>query len=124
MRLPAQERMLQEFQTILGDINATVEELSSPENSPYVLVSNLIKVSVPEVVYVAELCIDEEGTIAAAQRDFGYKGKRPRKQLLVKLALRIAGLESDGWAIHENKIFTFYDIEREPALRPLIFTPA
>lgn len=120
LRLPAQERMLLEFRTILGDVKASVKELNSPENVPYILVSNLIKVSTPNTVYVAELYIDEEGTVAAARRDFGYKEKRPSKHLLVKLALQLAGLDCEGWAIYENRIFSFYDIERESAFRSIV----
>lgn len=69
LRLPAQERMLQEFREILGDVEASVKKLNAPENTPYLLVSNLIEVTPPNELYVAELFIDEESTIAAAKRD-------------------------------------------------------
>lgn len=120
LRLPAQERMLQEFRAILGDVQASVHELNAPENAPYMLVSNLIEVAPPKAMYVAELCIDEESTLAAARRDFNYKGQRPKKHLLVRFALQIAGLDCYGWAIHENRIFTFYDMERESAFRSVV----
>ncbi|WP_289008469.1 SMEK domain-containing protein [uncultured Marinobacter sp.] len=120
LRLPAQERMLQEFRAILGDVEASVEELNAPENAPYILVSNLIEVTPPKELYVAELCIDEESTIAAAKRDLNYNGRRPNKHLLVRLALQLAGLDCHGWAIFENRIFTFYDMERESAFRSIV----
>lgn len=120
LRLPAQVRMLEEFRTILGDIEASVKKLNSPENVPYVLVSNLIKVCVPNKVYMAELSIDEKNILSAARRDLGYQGKRPKKSLLVKFALLIAGLDKDGWVIYENKIFTFYDMEQESAFLSII----
>ena len=71
-------------------------------------------------MYVAELCIDEESTIAAAKRDLNYNGRRPNKHLLVRLALQLAGLDCHGWAIFENRIFTFYDMERESAFRSIV----
>lgn len=120
LRLPAQERMLHEFRTILGDVEASVQELNAPENAPYILVSNLIEVIAPNVLYVADLCIDEESTVAAAKRDLNYKGKRPNKHLLVRLALQLAGLDCHGWAIYENRMFTFYDMEREPAFKAIV----
>ncbi|MFO1369083.1 MAG: SMEK domain-containing protein [Marinagarivorans sp.] len=120
LRLPAQVRMLQEFRTILGDVEASVKELNAPENAPYLLVSNLIEVTPPNVLYVAELCIDEESTVDAAKRELNYQGKRPNKHLLVRLALRLAGLDRHGWTVFENRIFTFYDIERESAFRSIV----
>jgi hypothetical protein len=120
LRLPAQERMLQEFRTILGDVEASVKELNSPENVPYILVSNLIKLTPPGALFVAELCIDKENILAAARRDLNYKGKRPNKHLLVRLALQIAGLDCHGWALYENRIFSFYDMEEEPAFRYIV----
>lgn len=120
LRLPAQERMLQEFHTILGDVEASVQDLNAPENAPYILVSNLIEVTPPNALYVAELCLDEEGTITAAKRDLNYKGKRPNKHLLVRLALQLSGLDCHGWAVFENRIFTFYDMERDSAFRSIV----
>jgi len=120
LRLPAQERMLQEFRAILGDVEVSVKELNAPESAPYILVSNLIEVTPPNVLYVAELCIDEESTISSAKRDLNYKGKRPNKHLLVRFALQIAGLDCHGWAIFENRIFTFYDMEREPSFKSIV----
>ena len=121
LRLPAQERMLQEFRTILGDVKATVHQLSAPENAPYVLVSNLIEATSPEVLYVAELSLDEASIIAAATLNFNYQNKRrPSKYLLIKLALQLAGLNCNGWTLHENRIFTFYNMELEPAFNTII----
>ena len=120
LRLPAQERMLQEFRTILGDVETSVQELNAPENVPYVLVSNLIEVTPPSNLYVAELCINEEETIATAKRDLNYTGRHPNKDLLVRLALQLAGLDCHGWVVFENRIFTFYDMDREPAFRRIV----
>lgn len=120
LRLPAQQRMLQEFRTILGDVEASLKELNAPENAPYLLVSNLLEVNPPDALFVAELCLDEESTIAAARRDLNYKGKRPNKPLLVRLALQLSGLDCHGWCVFENRIFTFYDMEQESAFRSLV----
>lgn len=121
LRLPAQERMLQEFRAILGDVEASVIQLNSPKNAPYFLVSNLIKVTPPGPLYVAELCInDEEGIVASARRDFNYKKRHPSKRLLVKFALQIYGLDCHGWAIHENRIFSFYNMENVPAFQSIV----
>ncbi len=120
LRLPAQERMLQEFRTILGDVKTSIQRLNTPDNAPYILVSNMIEVTPPKALYMAELCIDEENTIASARRDLNYKGKHPNKHLLVKLALQLAGLDCHGWAIYENRIFAFYDMERESAFRSIV----
>lgn len=120
LRLPAQQRMLQEFRTILGDVESSVKELDAPDNAPYVLVSNLLEVNPPVALYVAELCIDEEGIVFAAKRELNYKGKRPNKNLLVRLALLLSGLDCHGWAVFENRIFTFYDMEQEPAFRSIV----
>ncbi|EAC0381745.1 hypothetical protein EWK21_23795 [Salmonella enterica subsp. enterica serovar Potsdam] len=120
LRLPAQERMLHEFRTILGDVEASINALDSPENAPYILVSNLIEVTPPKFLYVAELCIDEDDVIAAAKRDLNFKNKHASKQLLVRLALQLAGLDCYGWVVFENRIFTFYDIELEPAFRTIV----
>lgn len=120
LRLPAQERILQEFRTILGDVKASLKELDAPENAPYFLVSNLLEVNPPDALFVAELCIDEESTIDAARRDLNYKGKRPNKPLLVRLALQLSGLDCHGWCVFENRIFTFYDMEEEAAFRSIV----
>lgn len=120
LRLPAQERMLHEFRTILGDVEASVKNLNSSENAPYLLISNLVTVTPPKILYAAELCINEENTIATARRVLNFKGKQANKQLLVKLALKIAGLNCYGWAVFENRIFTFYDMELQPAFRSIV----
>lgn len=120
LRLTAQERLLQEFKTILGDVESSLQERNKPENAPYVLVSNLLEVAPPKTLFVAELCIDENSVIAAAVRDLNYKGKRPNKHLLVRLALQLAGLDCHGWMVFENRIFTFYDMDREYAFRSVV----
>jgi len=96
--------------------------LNSPENVPYILVSNLIKITIPDTIYVAELFLKEEAIIERAKKEFGLTKKRPEKQLLVKLALRLAGTDLDGWVIHENRIFSFYNFDDEPGFRSIVDT--
>lgn len=120
LRLPAQERMLHEFRIILGDVKSKIDLLKSSENVPYLLTSNILKIHVPDTIYVAELNINKDATIALAQRDYGLKKKSIEKVLLTKLALRIAGLDIDGWVVHENQIFSFYNLEDETKFHSVI----
>lgn len=59
LRIPAQERVLNEFKIILGDIKAFIDFNSDEGHQSHTLTSNLIAVSPPETVYVAELSLDE-----------------------------------------------------------------
>jgi hypothetical protein len=120
LRLPAQERLLQEFRTILGDVEATIAGLSAPENVPYVLVSNLLKIEIPKIVYVAELVLDEAAIIEGAREQLAFKKQRADRTLLVKLGLLLSGSDIDGWAVHENRIFSFYDMEKNAAFKSVI----
>jgi len=104
LRLTAQERLLQEFKTILGDVESSLQERNKPENAPYVLVSNLLEVAPPKTLFVAELCIDENSVIAAAVRDLNYKGKRPITSFNV------------NWSKQQNQ-FYFLPSEKDSELR-------
>ncbi|MDG9667164.1 SMEK domain-containing protein [Hahella sp. CR1] len=112
LTLASQQRMLQELQHILGDIQTHLKIETSSDNTPHLFISNMAGIEFPENIYVAELSLNRESIISEAKANYGYKKKRPPgKWLVVKLALQMSGGGLNGWCIHENKIFSFYNIE-------------
>jgi hypothetical protein len=75
LRLAAQERVLSEFQHILGEVDAYISFSSESVAAPTAVTSNLQQIRLPEAVYVAELTIVDEAVIAQAKAELGYKGK-------------------------------------------------
>lgn len=67
LRIPAQERVLTDFKLILGDINAYLDFNAGEGHQSHTLTSNLITVTPPETVYVAELLINEASVLAQAE---------------------------------------------------------
>ena len=120
LRLPAQERILQEFRTILGDVEISINNINSPASAPYILISNLIKIRPPTTLYAAELLIDEKNILAKAEINFGYKTKYPNKHTVARLAFRNNGYDFNGWVLYENRIFSFYNIEIDTRFKTLI----
>jgi len=110
LRIPAQERVLTDFKLILGDINAYLDFNASDGHQSHILTSNLIPISPPETVYVAELLINEASVLAQAREQLNFKRNSCSKQSLVKMALLLSGVDSDSWVCFENRIFTFEDI--------------
>lgn len=112
LRLAAQERVLAEFKHILGEVDAYISYSSESVAAPTAITSNLLHIQLPEAVYVAELTIDETAVIARAKTELGYKGKARSRQSIVRMALLLNGVETDGWICHDNKLFSFHDIEQ------------
>lgn len=110
LRIPAQERVLTDFKLILGDINAYLDFNASDGHQSHTLTSNLIAVTPPETVYVAELQINEASVLAQAREHLNFKKNSCSKQSLVKMALLLNGADTDNWVCFENRVFTFEDV--------------
>lgn len=112
LRLPAQKRILHEFKLVLGEVNSltSLYEDAIPEQG--LLTSNLVKLTLPEKVYVAEVVIDEKEVVAMAQEQLNFKRKKATsKQSLIRMALLLNGQSEVSWVYYEGKIFSFIDIE-------------
>ncbi|WFU52366.1 SMEK domain-containing protein [Bradyrhizobium pachyrhizi] len=112
LRLAAQERVLSEFRHILGEVDAYISYSSESLAAPTAITSNLQQIRLPKTVYVGELTIDDKKVIAQAKTKLGYKGKARSRRSVVKMALLLNGVESDAWVCHDNKLFSFQDIEQ------------
>lgn len=112
LRLAAQERVLTEFQRILGEVDAYISYSTEGVEAPTAITSNLQEIRLPEAVYVAELTIDDKAVIEQATLKLGYKGKARSRKSIVKMALLLSGVETDAWVCHDNKLFSFHDIEQ------------
>ncbi len=112
LRLAAQERVLAEFQHILGEVDAYISFSSESIAAPTAITSNLQEIRVPDAVYVAELTIDDKAITAQAKSELGYRGKARSRKSVVKMALLLNGVETDAWVYHDNKLFSFHDIEQ------------
>ena len=81
-----------------------------PEN----ILPNLLKVSFPDVIYKAELSIDEERILADLNEYLVSIDKEPIKKMkprkLVKQALRKYRDRFVDWIVHENCIYTFRNL--------------
>jgi hypothetical protein len=111
LRLAAQERVLSEFRHILGEVDAYISFRSESLATPTAITANLQEIQLPETVYVAELMIDEAAVIARGKAELGYKGNAPSRASIVRMALLLNGVETDAWVCHDNKLFSFHDIE-------------
>lgn len=112
LRLPAQERVLNDFKVILGDVKAYLDFTSSGLPPSHSLTTNLIQLRPPTTLYVAEVALDYEHVIREARQSLGFKKYSAGKSLSVKLALLLNGCEDDAWVRFENRIFAFDDIAR------------
>ena len=113
LRLAAQERLLNEFKVILGDVQDKLAEQKSNKEIPLKLISNLVKIEYPNHVFVAELDLDESFILQMAEERLDYKKKKRKKvstSTLVRLMLATTSSPWQGWVIQENKIFTFLDL--------------
>lgn len=110
LRIPAQERVLTDFKLILGDINAYLDFNASEGHQSHTLTSNLIAVTPPKTVYVAELLINEASVLAQAREQLNFRKNSCSRQSLVKMALILNGTDTDSWVCFENRIFTFENI--------------
>lgn len=112
LRLAAQERVLREFEHILGEVDAYISFSSETVETPTTITSNLQGVQLPEAVYVADLAIDDKAIITRAKAELGYGGRSRKRRSTVKMALLLEGVETDAWVYHDGKIFSFDDMEQ------------
>ncbi len=112
LRLAAQERVLAEFQHILGEVDAYVSLGSESVAPPTATTTNLQRVRLPRAVYVADLAIDDAAVIARAKAELSYKGKARSRRSVVRMALLLNGVGTDAWVCHDGRLFSFHDIER------------
>jgi hypothetical protein len=112
LRLAAQERLLSEFKHILGEVDAFISFSSEGVAAPTAITSNLQHIRLPEAAHVAELTIDDKAVIARAKSELNYKSKARSRRSVVKMALLLNGVETDAWVCHDNKLFSFLDIEQ------------
>ncbi|MGO9547863.1 MAG: SMEK domain-containing protein [Rhodomicrobium sp.] len=111
LRLAAQERVLAEFRHILGEVDAYISFSGEGVAAPTAITSNLQQIRLPEAVFVAELMIDDKSVISQAKAKLGYRGKARSRKSVIKMALLLNGVETDAWICHDNKLFSFHDIE-------------
>ncbi|WP_254843323.1 SMEK domain-containing protein [Aquipseudomonas alcaligenes] len=110
LRIPAQERVLNDFKIILGDIKAYLDFNAEGNLQSHTLTSNLITVTPPEKVYVAELLLNEASILEQAREHLNFRKNSCSRHSLVKMALLLNGSGTDDWVVFENRIFTFEDI--------------
>lgn len=120
LRLGVQSRLLEEFKVILGDMEEKNAALGKVEEVPHVLASNMIRISFPEFLYVAELSLDEIGIVERAKEQLNLKKNKVSKYTLIKLGLLLEGVDSNEWVYHENKLFTFHDLESRPGFDKVV----
>jgi len=113
LRIGAQNRLLNEFQVILGDIEDQINNINKTDNIPQILASNLVQVTFPDNLYVAEVDLDRKIILDNARAQLNFKKRKVSKPLLIKLFLIMQGVEDSNWVYHENKIFTFLEIEND-----------
>ena len=109
--MPAQERVLEEFQRILGEVDAYNAYRADSIPDPAAITTNLQRIRMPRAVYVAELTINDKEVIAQARRSLSYKRKTRSRTSVVKMALLLNDVHTDAWVCHDNKIFSFHDME-------------
>ena len=113
LRIGAQERLLNEFKIILGDIKDRIAACNALEQPPLLFASNLVKVGYPRHIYIAELDVDISTTLKNAKDKLGFNKKKPSKATVVRLALVTSGVTRHDWIVHENKLFTFSKLDSE-----------
>ena len=87
LRVTAQERILREFEHILGEVDAYVSFSAETVATPTTITSNLQAITLPAAVHVAELAIDDKAVIAQAKSELGYGGRSKNRRSTVKMAL-------------------------------------
>lgn len=120
LRVGVQKRLLKEFEIILGDIEDKREHSEDIDPAPIFLTSNLVRVTFPEELYIAELNLNKKAILDSAREQLDFKKKRVSPQLLLTLFLKMQGIENHNWVYHENKIFTFHNIENESDFKDVI----
>ncbi len=111
LRVTAQERVLEEFQRILGEVDAYVAYSSDSVPAPTAITSNLQHIRLPQAVYVAELTINDKEVITQARKSLSYKRRPRHRNTVVKMALLLNDVHTDAWVCYDNKLFAFHDME-------------
>ena len=108
LRVTAQERVLEEFRHILGEVNAYVAYSSDGVPTPTAITSNLQHIRLPQVVYVAELTINDKEVITQARKSLAYKRNPRHRNTVVKMALLLNDVYTDAWVCYDSKLFAFH----------------
>jgi hypothetical protein len=111
LRLTAQERVLTEFRHILGEVDAFNSIRAETIEAPTAITTNLQQITLPDAIYVAELMIDDKAVIVRAKQELNYRGYAKSRRSVVKMALLLNDVRTDAWVVHDNKLFSFTDIE-------------
>lgn len=112
LRIAAQERILREFEHVLGEADAFVSFSAETVETPTTITSNLQAVDLPEAVYIAHLMIDDKAIVARAKAELNYRGWAKNRRAVVKMALLLEGIETDAWVYHDGRLFAFEDMEQ------------
>lgn len=112
LRVTAQERILKEFEHILGETEAFISFSAETIETPTTITSNLQAIELPASVYVAELTIDDKAVITRAKAELNYGGRSTNRRSTVKMALLLEGVETDAWVYYDGRLFAFEDMEQ------------
>ena len=120
MRLATQERMLRELKSVAGDIDIKVSSFEEDKEVPYIFASNLVSISFPEKIYSASVDINKDAIWEAAKEVLPRMPKRKTTKSCLYLSLELSGFSDIPFVLHENKVFTFIDIENNSVFQGLI----
>lgn len=112
MRFATQQRLLRELKGVAGDVDARINSMHTEDDVPYVFVSNLAHVSFPEVVYSAAPEIDKDSIWESAKEFLPFMPRKKTTRSCLYLGLELAGYPNTQFVLHENKIFTFENLEQ------------
>ncbi|AMY72084.1 hypothetical protein AKL17_1p0083 (plasmid) [Frigidibacter mobilis] len=112
LRVTAQERILKEFEHILGETEAFISFSAETIETPTTITSNLQAIELPASVYVAELTIDDKAVITRAKAELNYGGRSTNRRSTIKMALLLEGVETDAWVYYDGRLFAFQDMEQ------------
>ena len=112
LRVTAQERILKEFEHILGETEAFISFSAETIETPTTITSNLQAIELPASVYVAELTIDDKAVITRAKAELNYGGRSTNRRSTIKMALLLEGVETDAWVYYDGRLFAFEDMEQ------------
>ena len=112
LRVTAQERILREFEHILGETEAFISFSAETIETPTTITSNLQAIELPASVYVAELTIDDKAVITRAKAELNYGGRSTNRRSTIKMALLLEDVETDAWVYYDGRIFAFEDMEQ------------
>ena len=112
LRVTAQERILKEFEHILGETEAFISFSAETIETPTTITSNLQAIELPASVYVADLTIDDKAVITRAKAELNYGGRSTNRRSTIKMALLLEGVETDAWVYYDGRLFAFEDMEQ------------